>query len=1031
MPASSVLVISVLLAVGIPSAGATPAALPSAGARPALVLSGDATSGPSVSGNGDWVAHPTAEPAVPAGTITSVSCDGTPACTAVGYHAEPSGNTAAWAERWSGSSWNLEATAPVLPVATAAELEGVSCTSLAWCMSVGFVTDGSVTTPLTETWNGKQWSLHPAPAPTGATGSGLLAVACSAESACEAVGEYTVAGGKVLSLAESWDGTRWALQQVPGPAGATGSKLLGVSCPAPTSCVAVGGYGDSAGEGLTMAEAWDGSNWRVEATPNPAGDTGAGLAGVSCTSVASCTAVGDYDDSGGGSQVLAERWNGQSWSIQPTPDPATASHAGLASVSCTAVNCIAVGTSGSSPLAPTALSEVWDGARWTIEPAPGPAGSTGSSLLGVSCAAGACTAVGSFEHGTNSVGVPLVEHWSGTGWSSAASASPPSASISRIAALACAPNGACTAVGTAETGAGATAPLVESWSGSAQAGATIEAAQDPAGSPNAELSSVSCTFGGQCVAVGFYYDPQSRADHPLVEMSGGGLWHIVALPQVPDPSAGAELRSVSCTSASACTAVGQSGGRPLAMAWNGAAWLIEAPPTPAGASSGSLAGVSCTSAASCTAVGDYVVTGGGRTLAERWTGSGWVMQPTPGSAGSTLAAVSCSAASSCTAVGSRQSSGGGETLAETWNGTTWRLQSSPNPGGAGASPSLSSVSCGSQSSCTAVGSYSSSGGLPVAFAEVSDGAVWIGQQVTGPASTVDSALSAVSCSVNGCTAAGYRQGSAGIQVPFAVTGSPVKAIAAVPGAQGYWLASAAGTVVAAAGAQFLGDTRAISLARPVSSMAVTGDGKGYLLCASDGGVFAYGDASFEQSLPGLGVHVGDIVGIAETPDGKGYWMAGADGGVFTFGDAKYRGSLPALGVHVSDIVGIEAASSGAGYLLVGADGGVFAFGTGAGFHGSLPGLGVHVHDVVSLAEAAGGAGYVMAGADGGIFVFGNGVTYRGSLPAEGIRVTDVVGLALGSGADSYRVAEASGTVWNFGAVAASGVALGHPPGTDH
>lgn len=34
-----------------------------------------------------------------------------------------------------------------------------------------------------------------------------------------------------------------------------------------------------------------------------------------------------------------------------------------------------------------------------------------------------------------------------------------------------------------------------------------------------------------------------------------------------------------------------------------------------------------------------------------------------------------------------------------------------------------------------------------------------------------------------------------------------------------------------------------------------------------------------------------IVGIAATPSGKGYWLVGADGGVFAFGDATYLGNV--------------------------------------------------------------------------------------------------------------------------------------------
>jgi hypothetical protein len=68
-----------------------------------------------------------------------------------------------------------------------------------------------------------------------------------------------------------------------------------------------------------------------------------------------------------------------------------------------------------------------------------------------------------------------------------------------------------------------------------------------------------------------------------------------------------------------------------------------------------LNGVSCASAANCTAVGDYYRTAAGPqvTLVERWNGTAWRIEPSPGTGrGSTLDSVSCPSATSCTAVGS-------------------------------------------------------------------------------------------------------------------------------------------------------------------------------------------------------------------------------------------------------------------------------------------------------------------------------------------------------------------------------------------
>ena len=85
-------------------------------------------------------------------------------------------------------------------------------------------------------------------------------------------------------------------------------------------------------------------------------------------------------------------------------------------------------------------------------------------------------------------------------------------------------------------------------------------------------------------------------------------------------------------------------------------------------------------------------------------------------------------------------------------------------------------------------------------------------------------------------------------------------------------------------------------------MAATPDGRGYWLVASDGGVFAYGDAAFHGSTGNLVLNR-PVVGMAATPDGRGYWLVASDGGIFAFGDAGFHGSAgdlvaqPAGGGH--------------------------------------------------------------------------------------------------------------------------------------
>jgi hypothetical protein len=84
-------------------------------------------------------------------------------------------------------------------------------------------------------------------------------------------------------------------------------------------------------------------------------------------------------------------------------------------------------------------------------------------------------------------------------------------------------------------------------------------------------------------------------------------------------------------------------------------------------------------------------------------------------------------------------------------------------------------------------------------------------------------------------------------------------------------------------------------------MAPTPDGGGYWLVASDGGIFAFGDAPFYGSTGAMRLNK-PIVGMAPTPDGGGYWLVASDGGIFAFGDAPFDGSTG--GASVSGVIGL-------------------------------------------------------------------------------------------------------------------------------
>jgi len=203
---------------------------------------------------------------------------------------------------------------------------------------------------------------------------------------------------------------------------------------------------------------------------------------------------------------------------------------------------------------------------------------------------------------------------------------------------------------------------------------------------------------------------------------------------------------------------------------------------------------------------------------------------------------------------------------------------------------------------------------------------------------------------------------------------------------------------------------------PVTSkfvaMAATPEGNGYWLAQGTGGVYSYGAAPFEGSLPGLGITPnGPVVGMAATPNGRGYWLVGADGGVFAFGDAGFYGSLLSMGVkHAGPVVGIAATPGGKGYWLIAAGGGVYAFGDARFFGAGRAGTG---GGATALLASPVGTGYVVAYNQPGIFT----ALGSASAPADTgpSHITSVlVGAAAVSGGDGLWEVGTDGSVLAYG-----------------
>jgi hypothetical protein len=698
-----------------------------------------------------WYVQPT--PNAPGATINelaAISCASAKSCTAVGYtDSGNSGTAATLAESWNGISWSIEPT-PNPSTTQSSYLEGVSCTSTKACTAVGF----SGSTSLAETWNGTSWSIEPTASPHGSEQSDLDGVSCTSATACTAVGSYENRAAVVKGLTEVWNGASWSIQPAPNASGATKDVLAAVSCVSTTACTAVGYFESSASVSATLAETWDGTRWSIKSTPDPSGP-GSALEGVSCTSDTACTAVGFYESSDDVDLTLAEAWNGTSWSIKPTPNPSGATESLLEAVSCfSAAACTAVGSSGS-----VTLAEAWDGTSWSIDTTLNPS-EAGNRLAGASCnSAAGCTAVGDDVGGADTN--TLVETSNVPAWSVQSTPAQSGAKGYAPTGVSCPSVTSCTMVGYFENKSGAYVTLAEGWNGISW---TIEPTPNPTGAEASVLEAVSCVAPKTCTAVG-YYKNNAGADASLAEAWNGTVWSIETGP-TPAGATAFELQGVSCTSATACVAVGydesaESVAVPLPEAWNGEAWSIQSTPGVTGALDSALDAVSCVSASACTAVGSYRSSSSGHiTLAEAWNGEAWSVQSISSPRGQTnsdLLGVSCTSATACTAVGDSYSAGVGPlTLAEAWNGTSWSVQSTPSASGANAINSyLRSVSCTSATACTAVGDSEYQGPSFTALAEVWDGSSWSVQSVPTPTGAQDDYFDGVSCvAATACTGIG-------------------------------------------------------------------------------------------------------------------------------------------------------------------------------------------------------------------------------------------------------------------------------------
>ncbi|MFZ0666553.1 MAG: hypothetical protein WAM97_12440 [Acidimicrobiales bacterium] len=360
------------------------------------------------------------------------------------------------------------------------------------------------------------WNPGVAAAASSAQGSdfSLAAVSCAQPSSCMAVGDYVESSGAIVPLSERFNGATWSSMSIRGP---RFSGLSAVWCSRAFRCMAVG-YSRYA----PFSETWNGTAWSQVSVPAPAGQTDSDLLSLSCTSLTSCSAVGYYLNQASTWLTLAARWNGSSWSLTDTPNPAGVTGSELEGVGCTtSSDCVAVGYSFNSKGNSHTLIERWNGSRWGIVASPNGANGSEDVLNAVSCVTGTdCTAVGDY-FGLSARTIPLIEDWNGHVWTDSAVAGV----SGQFEGISCTKQSTCMAVGGASDGTFTEARTHGAWK-------RVTSPNPKYGGKSAILSGISCRTFSSCAAVGSYTGVSSDTTYNLGEIWNGAEWKLTPTPNL-------------------------------------------------------------------------------------------------------------------------------------------------------------------------------------------------------------------------------------------------------------------------------------------------------------------------------------------------------------------------------------------------------------------------------------------------------------------------------------------------------------------
>jgi hypothetical protein len=210
--------------------------------------------------------------------------------------------------------------------------------------------------------------------------------------------------------------------------GSDDNHLAGVTALTPTDAWAVGSFRDtSSGQTRTLTQHWDGEAWTIVPSPNVGSGGISVLEAAEANSSTDTWAVGYFTVEGSGegtARTLVEHWDGGEWKVVPSPNAGLekGGNGRLSDVFALASDDVwAVGSHFPETEFPTLqpLIEHWDGNSWEVVPGPSRSPGPWSEPKAVSGTGPAdiwAVGVRDAQVGENFTERALILHWDGVAW---------------------------------------------------------------------------------------------------------------------------------------------------------------------------------------------------------------------------------------------------------------------------------------------------------------------------------------------------------------------------------------------------------------------------------------------------------------------------------------------------------------------------------------------------------------------------------------------------------------------------------------